>query len=349
LSRIHNVVILGSGPAGYTAALYAARANLEPVMLSGHQPGGQLTITTDVENYPGFPEPVMGPQLMEFMRAQVVRFGTEILASAAERVDFSRRPFTIWTDDGKELQARTVIVATGASAKLLGIATENDFMGFGLSACATCDGFFFKNHKVMVIGGGDTAMEEANYLTRFADVTVVHRRDSLRASKIMQDRAIRNPKIRFIWNSEVAEFLGTPHKKLTGVKLRDLVTGAITEHAIDGVFIAIGHEPNTNFLQGQMAMDARGYLQVEKGSSRTMVPGVFAAGDVADSIYRQAVTAAGSGCMAAMDAERWLEAQEHEAVTAIDAVDGASPVAGNASVPSAAATPVTAPGGTPGR
>jgi len=318
LSRIYDVVILGSGPAGCTAALYAARANLKPLLLAGTQPGGQLTITTEVENYPGFREPIMGPELMEVMRDQALRFGTEILPLAAERVDFSGRPFSVWTGDGQRFQARTVIVATGASAKLLGIPSESDFMGFGLSACATCDGFFFKNQRVMVVGGGDTAMEEANYLTRFClEVIVVHRRDTLRASKIMQDRALRNPRIRFIWNSELIEILGEPRRRVTGAKLRDVVTGEVTEHAIDGVFVAIGHEPNTRFLRGQLPMDERGYLKVEPGTSRTMVPGVFAAGDVADSVYRQAVTAAGTGCMAAIDAERWLESEAHAA--AIDA------------------------------
>ena len=313
MSRIHDVLILGSGPAGYTAALYAARANLHPLLLAGHQPGGQLTITTEVENYPGFREPIMGPELMEVMRDQVLRFGTEILSLNVERVDFSTHPFGIWADDGQHFQARSVIVATGASAKLLEIPSEPDFMGFGVSACATCDGFFFKNQRVMVVGGGDTAMEEANYLTRFtSEVVVVHRRDTLRASKIMQERALRNPKIRFIWNSEVAEILGEKRKKVEGVKLRDTITGAITEHPINGVFVAIGHEPNTKFLEGQLPMDARGYLRVEPGTAHTTIPGVFAAGDVADAVYRQAVTAAGTGCMAAIEAERWLEAQAHE-------------------------------------
>ncbi len=313
MSRIHDVVILGSGPAGYTAALYTARANLHPLLLAGHQPGGQLTITTEVENYPGFREPIMGPELMEVMRDQILRFGTELLQLHVERVDFSTHPFGVWTDCGKHFEARTVIVATGASAKLLEIPSEPDFMGFGVSACATCDGFFFKNQRVMVVGGGDTAMEEANYLTRFtSEVVVVHRRDTLRASKIMQERALRNPKIRFIWNSEVAEILGEKQKKVEGVKLRDTITGEITEHPINGVFVAIGHEPNTKFLKGQLPMDERGYLQVVPGTARTSIPGVFAAGDVADAVYRQAVTAAGTGCMAAIEAERWLDAQAHE-------------------------------------
>ena len=320
MSQIHDVLILGSGPAGYTAALYAARANLEPIVLAGTHPGGQLTITTEVENYPGFREPILGPELMEVMRDQVLRFGTQVLPFTADRVDFTKHPFSVWTDDGMEFQSRTVIVATGARAKLLDIPSEGAYMGFGVSACATCDGFFFRNQPVMVVGGGDTAMEEANYLARSSsEVVVVHRRDVLRASKIMQDRALRNPKIRFIWNSEVAEILGEPKKKVTGVRLRDTKTGILSEHPITGIFIAIGHEPNTAFLKGQLPMDARGYLQVEPGTARTIIPGVYAAGDVADSVYRQAVTAAGSGCMAAMEAERWLETHKHELETRAEA------------------------------
>jgi thioredoxin reductase (NADPH) len=312
VSEIRDVVILGAGPAGYTAALYAARANLKPVLLTGWQPGGQLTITTEVENYPGFEHGIMGPELMDVMRKQVERFGTELISAAAERVDFSKRPFTVWSDSGHEIQARTVIIATGASAKLLGIESETRLMGFGVSACATCDGPFFRNKRVMVVGGGDTAMEEANYLTRLCnEVIVVHRRDTLRASKIMQDRARANPKVRFIWNSEVIEVLGVEQGKARGVKLRDLVTGNVTEHEIDGLFIAIGHQPNTGFLKGVLPMDEQGYLKIEAGSTRTSIPGVFAAGDVYDRTYRQAVTAAGSGCMAAIEAERWLEAQAH--------------------------------------
>ncbi len=316
MSRIYDVVILGSGPAGYTAALYAARANLEPLVLSGIQPGGQLTITTEVENYPGFREPILGPELMEIMRDQVLRFGTQILPLSVQKVDFTGHPFSIWADDGQQFQGRSVIVATGASARLLGIPTEHLFMGFGVSACATCDGFFYRNRRVMVVGGGDTAMEEATYLTRFcSEVIVIHRREMLRASKIMQERARHNPKIRFIWNSEVVEILGEPHKHVTGARLRNVLTNEIMDHPIDGVFVAIGHKPNTRFLEGELPMDDRGYLQVEPGTARTVVPGVFAAGDVADAMYRQAVTAAGSGCMAAMDAERWLEARAHEEAT----------------------------------
>jgi thioredoxin reductase (NADPH) len=313
LSTVHDVLILGAGPAGYTAALYAARANLKPLMLSGYQPGGQLTITTEVENYPGFREPILGPVLMEQMRDQALRFGTEIVAAAADSVDLTKRPFMV-SADGKMYRARTLIIATGATAKLLGIESEGKLMGFGVSACATCDGFFFKNRRVFVVGGGDTAMEEANYLTRFcSEVTVVHRRDTLRASKIMQDRARKNPRIKFIWDSEVVEVLGIEQQKVRAVKLRNLKTGAVTEHATDGLFIAIGHQPNTEFLKGQLPTDARGYLTVEPGTPRTAVPGVFAAGDVADPTYRQAVTAAGTGCMAAIEAERWLEAQGHPA------------------------------------
>ena len=311
MSGIRNVIILGSGPAGYTAALYAARANLKPLLFTGLQPGGQLTITTDVENYPGFPNGIQGPELMDLMRAQVTRFGAELVDAEVEKVDFSRRPFTVWSE-GKGHQAKSVIVATGASALLLGLPSEQKYMGFGVSACATCDGFFFKGKRVIVVGGGDTAMEEATYLTRFCtEVIVVHRRDTLRASKIMQERALANPRIRFVWNSEIAEVLGEDGKRVTGVKLRDTVTGGVTELAVDGVFVAIGHKPNTEFLVGQLPLDAKGYVRIEPGSSRTSIEGVFAAGDVHDSVYRQAVTAAGSGCMAAMDCERWLEAQGH--------------------------------------
>jgi thioredoxin reductase (NADPH) len=311
LSRVHDVLILGSGPAGYTAAVYTARANLKPVLFTGLQPGGQLTITSDVENYPGFPDGILGPEMMEKFRAQAERFGTEMVDTMVDKVDFSRRPFRVWAND-QEYAAKSVIVATGASAMLLGLPSEQTYMGFGVSACATCDGFFFKGKRVIVVGGGDTAMEEATYLTRFCtEVVVVHRRDQLRASKIMAERALANGKIRFIWNAEVAEVIGEAHKRVTAVKLRDTKTGAVTEMPIDGVFVAIGHKPNVEFLGGQLALDAKGYVEVKPGTSTTSVEGVFAAGDVHDSVYRQAVTAAGTGCMAAIDCERWLEAQAH--------------------------------------
>jgi thioredoxin reductase (NADPH) len=313
VSRIYDVAILGSGPAGYTAAIYTARANLRPLMILGSQPGGQLTITTEVENYPGFPDAIQGPELMQRMREQAARFGTEIVEATVERVDFAQRPFTVSTEQD-EYRAKSVIVTTGASARLLELPSEKEFFGFGVSACATCDGFFFKGRRVMVVGGGDTALEEATYLTRFCtEVVVVHRRDTLRASKILQERAANNPRIRFVWNAEVAEVLGErePRHVVKGVKLRDTRSGALSEHPIDGVFIAIGHQPNTAFLKGSLPLDAKDYVIVAPGSSRTEVAGVFAAGDVADPVYRQAVTAAGSGCQAAMDAERWLEAQAH--------------------------------------
>lgn len=314
MPQVHNVIIIGSGPAGYTAALYNARANLEPLMIAGMQPGGQLMITTDVENYPGFPEGVLGPDLMALFRKQVEHFGTKIVDAEVTKVDFSSRPFKVWVDD-EEYQAKAIVVSTGASAKWVGLPSEMTFGGFGVSACATCDGFFFRNKNVIVIGGGDTAMEEANYLTRHAShVYVVHRRAEFRASKIMQDRVLNNPKITVIWNSVLDDITGEtePFKKVTGVRLMDTVTGEKSEMPIDGVFIAIGHKPNSDLFKGILDMNEVGYLKVQPGSTRTNIPGVFAAGDVADAIYRQAVTAAGTGCMAAIDAERFLESEGHD-------------------------------------
>ena len=307
MSAVQKVVIIGSGPAGYTAAIYAARANLGPLMISGIQSGGQLMLTTAVENYPGFADGIDGPDLMETMRKQAERFGTEIVADDVTAVDFTRRPFVVRTAD-QSWEAQTVIIATGAAAKLLGLPSERALMGRGVSTCATCDGFFFKDQNVMVVGGGDTAVEEALYLARLArQVSVVHRRDTLRASKIMQERALGNPKIEFIWNSEVAEVKEVDAGKVRSVVLRGTKTAALTERPVDGLFIAIGHEPNTTIFRGQVELLPNGYVKVEPGTTRTSVPGVFAAGDVQDFTYRQAVTAAGSGCMAALEAERFLE------------------------------------------
>ncbi|MEK7249862.1 MAG: thioredoxin-disulfide reductase, partial [Bacteroidota bacterium] len=310
MSNRHKLIIIGSGPAGFTAALYAGRANLNPIVFEGIQPGGQLTITTEVENYPGFAKGIMGPELMEIMREQAQRFGAKSIYKLITKVDFSQRPFKLWAED-EEYTADAIIVAPGASAKLLGLPSEKEYMGYGVSACATCDGFFFKNQEVIVVGGGDTAIEEATFLTKFASkVTIVHRRDQLRASKIMQDKAHKNPKIAFIWDSVLDEILGkneSGKKSVTGVRLMNVKTGALTEVKADGVFMGIGHQPNTDLFKGQLDMDEVGYLKLQGRSTRTNIPGVFAAGDVADSVYRQAVTAAGSGCAAAIDAERWLE------------------------------------------
>lgn len=307
---VENVVVLGTGPAGLTAAIYAARANLQPLVIEGEQPGGQLTITSDVENYPGFAEGVMGPDLMNQFRKQAERFGTRFHVGRVTKVDASKRPFVLHLDDGKTVAASTLIVSTGASAKWLGIDSEKKYYGKGVSACATCDGFFFRNQDIAVVGGGDTAMEEANFLTRFAKtVTVIVRRDSLRASKIMQERAEKNPKIKFLWESTVEDIYGA-----TGVeslKIKNLKTGATSEMKVTGLFIAIGHEPNTKPFRDILNTDENGYVIVQPGTTRTNVAGIFAAGDVADHVYRQAVTAAGTGCMAAIDAERFLEAEGH--------------------------------------
>jgi thioredoxin reductase (NADPH) len=307
-----QIIIIGSGPAGYTAAVYAARANLVPLMITGVSSGGQLMLTTLVENYPGFVDGVMGPELMETMRKQAERFGTVMIPEDVTSVDFSRRPLVIRTEDMAH-EAHAVIVATGASAKLLGLPSERSLMGRGVSTCATCDGFFFKDQEIMVVGGGDSALEEALYLARLGRaVTVVHRRDTLRASKIMQDRALANPKISFVWNSAVEEIRDVTAGQVKNVLLRDLITGKQTERAVDGLFIAIGHEPNTAIFRGQIDLLPNGYVKVVPGTTQTSVPGVFAAGDVQDSVWRQAVTAAGTGCMAALEAERYLEAHHRD-------------------------------------
>lgn len=309
MAKVYDVVIIGSGPSGYTAAIYAARANLSVLMFQGYEIGGQLMQTTDVENYPGFEEGILGPDMMEKFEAQARRFGTEMLTEDVTAIDFSQRPFTLTADSGT-YQARAVIISTGASAQWLGLASETRLKGRGVSACATCDGFFFKGKDVAVIGGGDTAMEEANFLTRYAThVTVIHRRNSLRASKIMQDRAMKNPKISFIWESEVAEVLG--EEEVSGLLLRNLRTGDESVLPVQGLFLAIGHKPNTDLFKGIITMDQGGYL-VPVEHTMTNIPGVFAAGDVTDHRYRQAVTAAGDGCRAAIDVERWLEAQAEE-------------------------------------
>jgi thioredoxin reductase (NADPH) len=303
-----KVVIIGSGPAGYTAAIYAARAMLEPVMIAGLQPGGQLTITTDVENYPGFADVIQGPWLMEQMKAQAVHVGTKLVNDIIVEVDFDRRPFVLKGDSGTTYTADSVIVATGAQARWLGLDSESKFQGFGVSACATCDGFFYRGKEVVVVGGGNTAVEEALFLTNFASkVTLVHRRGEFRAERILQQRLFKNPKVEVIWNAEIDEVYGTDMpRSVQGVRIRDVRSGHVTEKNVDGVFIAIGHSPATSIFAGKLDMKAGGYLEVKPGSTETNVPGVFAAGDVTDDVYRQAVTAAGMGCMAALDAEEYL-------------------------------------------
>jgi thioredoxin reductase (NADPH) len=304
---MRNVVIIGSGPAGLTAAIYSARANLSPLMIEGKEPGGQLTLTTLVENFPGFPEGVLGPDLIDNMRKQAQHFGTEVLTGFVHKVDFSKQPFKVWYGD-TEVEAKTVIISTGSSAKLIGLESELKLMGHGVSTCATCDGFFFRGKKIGIVGGGDSAMEEATFLTKFAtEVNLIHRRDTLRASKIMQDRAMANPKIKFHWNTAVEEVVGTPQTGVTGLRLLNLQTKAKSDLDVHGLFIAIGHNPNTEIFKGQIDLNETGYIKTQGSSTRTNIPGVFACGDVQDPIFRQAITAAGTGCMAAIEAERWLE------------------------------------------
>jgi thioredoxin reductase (NADPH) len=302
---MRNVIIIGSGPAGYTAAIYASRANLEPLLIEGTEPGGQLTMTTMVDNFPGFPEGVMGPDLMADMRKQAERFGTELLSGHVDRVELGGEPFRVFVGP-EEFESRTVIISTGSSAKLLGLENERRLMGHGVSTCATCDGFFFRDKKIAVVGGGDSAMEESTFLTKFAsEVSLIHRRDAFRASKIMQDRTLGNEKIKVHYSTVVDDVLGDD--AVTGIRLRNVKDDSVSQVDLDGVFIAIGHNPNTEIFEGQIDLDAKGYVRTEPGSSRTSVPGVFACGDVQDPVYKQAVTAAGSGCAAALDAERFLE------------------------------------------
>ncbi len=306
----YKVVIMGSGPAGLTAALYTARADLEPVVFEGLEAGGQLTLTTDVENFPGFPNGVLGPELMDSMKQQAERFGAHCLFGEITKVDFSERPFRITSSD-KEILADTFIISSGASAKMLGLDSEKELLGYGVSTCATCDGFFYKDKEIVVIGGGDTAVEEALFLTKFGSkVTLIHRRDELRASKIMQDRAFANEKISFVWDTVVEEVLGTKETGVSGVRVKNVKNDEISEINCEGFFVAIGHTPNTGLFEGQLDMDENGYLITMDGSTQTNVPGVFAAGDVQDHKYRQAITAAGTGCMAAIDAERFLTENE---------------------------------------
>lgn len=308
-TKIENVIIIGSGPAGLTSAIYTSRANLNPLMIEGEEAGGQLMLTTEVENFPGFEHGVTGSELISVMRKQAERFGTRFITRNVTKVDLSQRPFKVWIGDKLHL-AKSIIISTGASAKYLGLPSERAYMNRGVSACATCDGAFFRNQEIIVVGGGDTAMEEAQFLTRFASkVYLVHRRDHFRASKIMADRAMKNPKIEVIWNSEVTEVLGDG-KSMTGAKIRNVVDDSVKELPVTGMFLAIGHKPNTDLFKGVLDMNETGYLVTQPNTTYTNIPGVFAAGDVQDHVYRQAITAAGTGCMAAIDAERWLEAQE---------------------------------------
>lgn len=322
MSEVRNVIVIGSGPAGLTAAIYAARANLAPLVIEGEpsstsdQPGGQLMLTTEVENFPGFPDGIMGPELMMNFRSQAERFGAEFITEKVSRIDFSQRPFKVWIRD-QEYQAASIIVSTGAQSLMLGLEEESRLMGHGLSTCATCDGFFFRGQEIAVVGGGDSAIEEATFLTKFADkVTIVHRRDELRASKIMQDRAKANPKIEFLWNHTVTAIRGDD--RVEGIEVTSTVDGAVSEMPVTGLFVAIGHRPNTDLFQGVLDMEDNGYLITKEGSTYTNIDGVFACGDVQDHTYRQAITAAGSGCMAAIDAERWLEDREDDDIATIE-------------------------------
>jgi len=311
MSEVRDVIIIGSGPSGLTAAVYTARANLHPLAIEGVGAGGQLMLTTDVENFPGFPDGILGPELMMKMREQAGRFGTEFVTADVDRVDFSSRPFAVWVG-GTEYRAKSIIISTGASARMLGLESEQALLGHGVSTCATCDGFFFREKPLAIVGGGDSAIEEAVFLTKFATkVTIIHRRHELRASKIMQDRAFANDKIDFRWNSVVEEIVGDG--RVEKVVLRDTETGALSDLAVEGLFVAIGHDPNTSLFKGQLDLDDEGYILTQADSTRTSVEGVFAAGDVQDHTYRQAITAAGSGCMAAIEAERWLAHAEHAA------------------------------------
>ena len=325
MSERHHtkVLIIGAGPAGYTAAIYAARANLQPIMVQGMQPGGQLTITTDVENYPGFADVIQGPWLMEQMQKQAEHVGTKMVFDLITSVDFSKRPFVCTADSGDVFVAETVVIATGAQARWLGLESEEKYRGFGVSACATCDGFFFRGKNIAIVGGGNTAVEEAIYLTNHADtVTLIHRRDSLRAERIMQDRLFANPKIRMMWNTAIEEIVGEQNPpRVTGLKLKDTVTGTASELAIDGFFVAIGHTPVTDIFKGQITLDDDGYIVTKPDSTATNIPGVFAAGDVKDKVYRQAVTAAGMGCMAALEAEKFIAAHESHGNAALHAAE----------------------------